>query len=181
MHADDFDDSVRASMGIAQYSSTAKRFREKTFFTDSLSINPKKETTMPSGNDIQVTDASFYHEDEDEWGGKTALGNTLHYSDDPEIPTSCATNWGKFPPGTLLRVNGKKYIVEDYGSFVNDYPDRVDRYVPKNKYTNELAKNPSVEVLKWGDFGLAVDMLRTRNPQDHPHIAMMLQQAEARW
>lgn len=42
-HSDDFDDSVRAAMGIARYADTAKRFREKQFFTDTLATNPKVE------------------------------------------------------------------------------------------------------------------------------------------
>jgi hypothetical protein len=42
-HSDDFDDSVRTAMGIARYADTAKRFREKKFFTDNLATNPKVE------------------------------------------------------------------------------------------------------------------------------------------
>lgn len=98
---------------------------------------------------VYVADASVYHEKEDKWGGKTALGNSLHYSNNPEIPTSCAANWGKFPPGTVLRVNGKKYIVEDYGGFVNTNPNRIDRYLPKKMYKSQLAVSPHVEVLQW--------------------------------
>lgn len=48
-HSDDFDDAVRTAMGIAKYADTAKRFREKKFFTDSLATN---NTSWSSGDDI---------------------------------------------------------------------------------------------------------------------------------
>ena len=46
------------------------------------------------------------------------MGGSLHYSDNPEEPTSCAADWSLYPPGTVMRINGKRYVVEDYGSYI---------------------------------------------------------------
>lgn len=134
-----------------------------------------KERVPNNTASVYVKDASVFNEKE-AGGRETALGWFLHYSSNPEIPTSCAANWGKFPPGTILRINNKKYIVEDYGSFVNNHPNRIDRYLPHNIYKSGLAVSPRVEVLQWWDFALAEKILKTRKPQKHAHIAMMLQQ-----
>jgi len=107
-----------------------------------------KKEYEPGNANTYVSDMSVYNEKE-AGGSETASGKTVHYSSNPEIPTTCAANWGKFPPGTILRLNGKKYIVEDYGSYVNKYPDRIDRYLPHRIYKDSLVKNPRVEVLQW--------------------------------
>ncbi len=134
-----------------------------------------KELVPKNTTSLYVKDASVFNEKE-AGGSKTALGGLLHYSSNPEIPTSCAANWGKFPPGTILRINDKKYIVEDYGSFVNDHPNRIDRYMPYSIYKGGLAISPRVEVLQWWDFALAEKILKTRKPNKYSHISMMLQQ-----
>lgn len=145
-------------------------------FRQLLGKAKKWQESVPNNTaSVFVKDASVFNEKEA--GGKgTALGTLLHYSSNPEIPTSCAANWGKFPPGTILRINDKKYIVEDYGSFVNNHPNRIDRYLPSNIYKAGLAISPHVEVVQWWDFALAEMILKTRKPQKHAHIAMMLQQ-----
>lgn len=66
-HSDDFDDAVRDAMGIAKYADTARRFREKTFFTDDLASNKKLESAsggnynirLKPGDQIDVTASSL--------------------------------------------------------------------------------------------------------------------------
>lgn len=66
-HSDDFDDAVRDAMGIAKYADTARRFREKTFFTDALASNKKLESAsggnynirLKPGDQIDVTASSL--------------------------------------------------------------------------------------------------------------------------
>ena len=47
---------------------------------------------------LNVTEASVYHEGEDGGMPNNALETRLLYSDSNEGLTSCAANWGKFPP-----------------------------------------------------------------------------------
>lgn len=62
-HSDDFDDSVRAAMGIARYTDTARRFREKKFFSDEQATNARLELAsgwnynvrLKPGDKIDVT------------------------------------------------------------------------------------------------------------------------------
>lgn len=146
-------------------------------------VNVAKKSTRDIqheyGQKIYVKDASVYNEKE-AGGNKNAIGETLHYSDDPEIPTSCAANWWKFPLWTILRINGKKYIVDDYGGFVNEHPNRIDRYLPHAIYKSQLVDHPRVEVIKWWDFNRAEAILKTRKPEKNPHVSMMLKEIRSR-
>ena len=138
------------------------------------------DKNFETSNTSKVSDASFYNDHEDKYWSTWALWTKLRYSTDNNQPTSCAANWGKFPPGTKLRVNGKLYLVEDYGSFVNKFPNRIDRYAPGKYYKEQLDKNPKVEIVQMWDFSKAISLLKGRNPWKNKHVAMMLQQAQSR-
>lgn len=135
-----------------------------------------------------VTEASVYDAHSD---GKplpdSAMGGSLHYSDNPEEPTSCAADWSLYPPGTVMRINGKRYVVEDYGSYIMKpwLRTRIDRYQPNYAQTlawkEHLLKSPQVVIEKMGNFQKAESLLASRAGKWYDHVDFMLQEIRKRW
>lgn len=97
-------------------------------------------------------------------GNKTALGTRARSG-------VIATDWSIFPVGTILKINGRNYEVEDYGSaLIRPYGSKplVDVYMTSNVAVRRFgAKYARIEVVKWGSFEKSKKILRSRLKNRH--------------
>lgn len=132
-----------------------------------------KEGTVLHG----VTTSAYTHSEDTRWWKWTAVNGTVKYNNgtDPNNPISCATNWAKYPPETKLLIDGKYYAVHDYGSFVTEYPNRIDLYVPTKWAVNSWwLKKKDITVVQMGDFNKARKILSEPARQKFPFVRKML-------
>ena len=141
-------------------------------------IELSKAVTAKEGTVLHgVTTSAYTHSEDPRWGKWTSINGTVKYNNgtDPNNPISCSTNWAKWPPGTKLRIDGKHYAVHDYGSFVTDYPNRIDLYVPtKWAVILWLLKKKDITVLEMGDFNKARKLLSEPARQKFAFVRKML-------
>ena len=109
---------------------------------------------------VSVRTTAYTHSERDhiKYGRSTAIGTTLKSG-------TIATDWSVFPVETVLLIDGKEYIVEDYGSALvgKDNPV-VDIYTPSRKAMNSWGTQyfDDVEVLEWGDWEKSQNWLKDR-------------------
>lgn len=140
-------------------------------------IHAKEWTLLHS-----VTTSAYTHSEDPRWWKWTAINGTVQYNDgtNPNKPISCATNWAKYPPGTKFFIDGKYYAAHDYGSFVTEYPNRIDLYVPTKQAVNTWwLKKKNVTVVEMGDFNKARSILSEPTRQKLPFVRQMLRQLPA--
>jgi len=100
----------------------------------------RKQDLTPEGTPVRNVEMSAYsgdYEHDHNNGNKSAMGTGLRYGANDDEPTSAAANWAIYPPGTQFRVDGKLYEVDDYGSYINRYPHRIDLYMQTNARMNK--------------------------------------------
>lgn len=119
----------------------------------------------PVSEVVKVTAYTHTESDHVKWGNKTAIGTTLK-------PGIAASDWSKFPLGTVFEYDGKRYVVEDYGSALVKSSDKViDIYKP-SKYA--MRKHPTdhytIKVVKWGCFEKSLGILKSRLHRSHCRV-----------
>lgn len=137
-----------------------------------------KTVTTPEWIDLHgVTTSAYTHSEDPKWWRYTAINKLAQYNDgkNPNKPISCAANWSKYPPGTKFQIDGKYYEVHDYGSFVTDYPFRIDIYVPSKQAVNNWGlKKKDITVVKMWDFEKARKILSEPARKKFPFVRNML-------
>lgn len=114
---------------------------------------------------IRTTAYTHSESSHGKYGRKTALGTTLKSG-------IIATDWSKFPIGTILKINERLYTVEDYGSALirseTSLPV-VDVYVTSVSAMNKWGRKThnNVEIIKMGDYNKSAKILKTRLKNRH--------------
>lgn len=127
-----------------------------------VTVGETFEVTPPMTILVKTTAYTHSEKDHIKYGKKTASGTTLQVG-------VCACDWSVFPLGTILKVNGLEYKVEDYGSaLVNKKVPVVDIYKPTRSAMNKWgASHIEIEVVKWGCFEESRDILESRLKHHH--------------
>lgn len=116
------------------------------------------QRVLPTQYDVKLTAYT---------GNKTALGTKARYG-------VVATDWSVFPVGTILKINGRNYEVEDYGSgLVKGYGAKpaIDVYMTGNRAIRRFGvKYARIEVVKWGSFEKSKKILKSRLKNKHCRI-----------
>ena len=102
--------------------------------------------------------------EDSKYRNKSAMGTTL------KIGESIATDWSRIPLGTILKFNGRKYTVHDYGTALvrNTKNPIIDLYVLNYKQIRSWGKREmDVEVVKWGSFEESKKILSKRLAYHH--------------
>jgi|TARA_R110000787_G_scaffold17748_1_gene55093 3D (Asp-Asp-Asp) domain-containing protein len=111
-----------------------------------------------------VKTTAYTHNERDHvrYGRKTAIGTTLRTG-------VVATDWSVFPLGTKLRIDGKPYVVEDYGSaLVGKSTPVVDIYKTSFSSMNKHGTRMyDIEVISWGCFDESKEILSKRLKWKH--------------
>jgi 3D (Asp-Asp-Asp) domain-containing protein len=128
-----------------------------------------KKTAAKSGQRMTVRTTAYTHT---EAGGvNNAIGSRLHFGGDVY---SAASDWSWLPLGTRFRMveNGRKYVIEDYGSALVGRKT-IDLYVPsKGEVRNWGVRNLDIEILEWGSKAMSLKLLKPR--ATHGYIQTMV-------
>lgn len=118
-------------------------------------------STISIAEGIHIKTTAYTHTEKDhlKYKKKTALGTPLR-------STSAAADWSVFPAGTILLINGTKYVITDYGSALvkpKGSTPVVDIYQPSASAMRKWGvKHFEAKVLKWGNWRASADILKKR-------------------
>lgn len=94
-------------------------------------------------------------------GSNNAIDSRLRFGGDTY---SAASDWSWLPLGTRFRMveNGRKYVIEDYGSALVGR-ETIDLYVPsKSEVRNWGVRKIDIEILEWGSKAMSLKLLKPR-------------------
>lgn len=99
-----------------------KRTEEKEHFFNKF-IEEKEKTKVEDLGTFQV---SYYNSDENEMEGGEYAANG-----DKLQEGHIATDWNIIPPGSVVYIDGKRYVVVDKGGYIKG--DKIDIFTPVDK------------------------------------------------
>lgn len=119
-----------------------------------------KEGKTCSKVDVRTTAYTSCEPDHLKYKKKTAVGTTLQ----PE--KSIATDWSQFPVGTVLKIDGRTFEVDDYGSamvFSKHSIPTIDVYKTSRREMNRWGvRHFQAEVVQFGSYERSLKILKDR-------------------
>lgn len=118
-------------------------------------------TGVKTSEIINVRTTAYTHSERDHrrYKKKNAIGTNLQYYSGIK---SAAADWSKFPVETEFKLNGDRYIIDDYGSALVG-KNTIDLYKPSKREMNKWGvRMVVIEIIKWGDSKKSLDILKGR-------------------